>query len=63
MRYRIQIEPLLGHTLCVVTELDDYRGRLTATTKLYTLEGETVSHGGIVEVLGELQRIIGESSP
>ena len=63
MRYRIQIEPMLGCTLIVVTELSDFRGRLTADSKMYTLEGEHASHGGLVEVLGELQRIIGESTP
>jgi hypothetical protein len=63
MRYRIQIEGLMGHTLIVVTEIDSYGGRSTATTKMYTIEGEQASHGGLVEVLGELQRMIGESTP
>lgn len=63
MRYRIQIQGLMGHTLIVVTELDEYGGRVTATTKMYTIEGDSASHGGLVEVLGELQRMIGESTP
>ncbi len=63
MRYRIQTEPMLGCTIVVVSQLDSYGGRTTATTKLYTLEGEIGAHGGLVEVLGELQRLIAESAP
>ena len=63
MRYRIQIEQLLGATLCVVTEVSSNRGRTSMSTKLYTIEGDVMDHGGLVEVLGELQRLIGESTP
>ncbi len=63
MRYRIQIQPMLGHQLIVVTELDEYGGRVTATSKMYTLEAPSAVHGGLIEILGELQRMIGESTP
>jgi hypothetical protein len=61
MRYRIQIEPVMGYTFCVVTTIDDYGGRSTATTKMYTIESGAHSSSDIVELLGELQRTIGES--
>lgn len=60
MRYRIQIEELLDNTLVVVTQIDAYGGRSTHTTRLWTLAGR-FDHGGLVELLGELQRIMGES--
>jgi hypothetical protein len=63
MRYRIQIEPMLGCTLVVVTELDQWKGRLTADSKLYTLDDDIGAHGSIVEILGTLQRMIGETAP
>jgi hypothetical protein len=62
MRYRIQVEPMLGCTLMVVTELSEYGGRLTADSKMYTLDGEVGAHGGLVELLGELQRLVAESA-
>jgi hypothetical protein len=61
MRYRIQIEPMLGCTLCVVTEMDSVGGRYWSTTKLYTIDEEIGAHGSLVEVLGQLQRLIAES--
>lgn len=61
MRYRIQIEPMLGCTLIVVTELSDFRGRMTADSKMYTIDSDIGAHGGFVELLGELQRLIAES--
>jgi hypothetical protein len=61
MRYRIQVEPVMGYTFCVVTTIDDYRGRSTATTKMYTIENDGHPGNDLVEILGELQRTIGES--
>ena len=61
MRYRIQIEELLSNTLVVVTEIQAYGGRSTHTTRLWTLQGD-FSHGGIIELLGELQRVMGEET-
>jgi hypothetical protein len=51
----------MGYTFCVVTTIDDYAGRTTATTKMYTIENADYSRNDIVELLGELQRTIGES--
>jgi len=61
MRYRIQIEPMLDCSLIVVTKLDAWAGRMTAESKMYTLDGDTGAHGDLVEVLGELQRLVAES--
>lgn len=63
MRYRIQIEPLLGTIMVAVTEHDQFRGTVRSSTKLYTLDGDYDSHGGLVEILGELQRMVAESTP
>lgn len=63
MRYRIQIEEMLGCTLCVVTEIVAYGAHANHTTKLYTLDAVFDHHGGLVELLGELQRVIGEVTP
>jgi len=63
MRYRIQVEELLGCTLVVVTEIIAYGGRATHTTKMYTLDATFDNHGGLVELLGELQRVVAESTP
>jgi hypothetical protein len=60
MRYRIQVEPLLGATLVVITKIEVFRERSTHSTRLYTLEGD-FDHGGLTELLGELQRVVGES--
>jgi hypothetical protein len=61
MRYRIQIEPLLGAIIVVVSELDQFRGVTRTATKMYTLDAEVAEHGGFVEILGELQRLVAES--
>ena len=63
MRYRIQIEPMLGATICVVTELYGTPGRSVFSSRLYTIDEEIGQHGGLVEILGELQRLVGESTP
>lgn len=60
MRYRIQIEDMLNCTLCVVSEIVTFRGSTTVSSKMYTLE-ETYTRDGLVELLGELQRVIGET--
>jgi hypothetical protein len=60
MRVRIQIEPLLGATVCVVTKISTQGGIQRHATKLYTLEGE-FSEWDLVELLGQLQREIGET--
>lgn len=61
MRYRIQIEPMLGATICVVTEIYGSVGRMGTHTKMFTIDEEVGDHGGLVEILGQLQRLIGES--
>ena len=61
MRYRIQIEPMLGATVCVVTEVYGTGGRMGSNSKMYMIEEAVGHHGGLVEILGELQRLIGES--
>jgi hypothetical protein len=53
----------MGGVLCVVTTLHERDGYASATSKMYTIEGDVLEHGGLVEVLGELQRLIGESTP
>jgi len=63
MRYRIQVEEMLGCTLCVVTEIVAYGGSANHTTKMYTLDAVFDRHGGLVELLGELQRLVAESTP
>jgi hypothetical protein len=63
MRYRILINPLLDCTLVTVTHTVEDRGRVTHATKLYTIEGWFGADPDLVEVLGELQRTIGESTP
>jgi hypothetical protein len=61
MRYRIQIEPIMGCTLIIVSKFDGFGGRLSSTTKMYTIDEDDVDARDIVEVLGQLQRLIGES--
>lgn len=63
MRYRIQIQPMMDCVVCVVTSLDDYNGRLTSTTKMYTLSESEVHVHRIDEVLAALANLIGESAP
>jgi hypothetical protein len=63
MRYRIVINPLLDCTLVTVTKTEEWRGRVTHETRLYTIEGFFDSHGDLAEFLGVLQRTIGESTP
>lgn len=62
MRYRIQFEPMLGSTLVVVTEVYGTGGRMGTTSKMYVIEEEIGRHGGLVELLGELQRLVAESA-
>ena len=61
VRYRIQISPLLGSTLCVVSTYDDFGSVLRIASKMYTIDEEFGPHGGLVEILGQLQRLVGES--
>jgi hypothetical protein len=61
MRYRIVINPLLDCTLVTVTRTIESRGRVTHTTRLYTVEGYFDPDDGLENFLGELQRTIGES--
>jgi hypothetical protein len=52
---------MLGATVCVVTEVYGTGGRMGSNSKMYMIEEEVGHHGGLVEILGELQRLIGES--
>lgn len=63
MRYRIQIEPMLGATICVVTEIYGSGGRMGTNSKLYTIDDNEDLRAGLVEILGTLQRMVGESAP
>jgi hypothetical protein len=63
MRYRIQIEPLLGSTVCVITEIYGTGGRHSTSSRLYTIQEEIGQHGGLVEILGQLQALVAESAP
>ena len=62
MRYRIQIEPLLGATICVVTEFYGTPGKMGTRSLMYTIEEEVGEHGDLVEILGQLQRLVAESA-
>jgi hypothetical protein len=55
MRYRIQINPLLDCVLVTVTEIHEHKGFISHDTKMYTMDGASAYHGGLVEVLGWLQ--------
>jgi hypothetical protein len=61
MRYRITINPMLDCALVVVQTVREHRGRVNAEQKLYTIPGEWFDDEGLVELLGELQRAVGES--
>jgi hypothetical protein len=63
MRYRIQIVGMLDCTLCTVTEIVEYRGTTSHATKMYTIEGHPEDLDGLVEILGQLQRLIAEATP
>lgn len=63
MRYRIQMEPMLGATICVVTEVYGTAGRMSSHSKMYVIEEGIGEHGTLVDVLGELQRLIAETTP
>jgi hypothetical protein len=63
MRYRIQIQSLMGGVCCVVTEVVDGGGFSSARSKMYMVEGDDLEHSGLVEVLGQLQRLVAESTP
>jgi hypothetical protein len=58
---RIQILPMLGHVVVVVAELDSFGGRQSRTVRMYTFSEDDYDHGGLVELLGLLQRTMGES--
>jgi hypothetical protein len=63
MRYRIQIQPMLDTMLCVIATYDDYGNVMRISSRMYTVSLEQYEHGGLVELLGELQRVVGESTP
>jgi hypothetical protein len=60
MRYRIQIEDMLDHTLVIVTDIVAYGSTQSIHSKMYVLQDVRVADG-LVELLGELQRTIGET--
>lgn len=62
MRYRIQIQPLLGAYLCVISSYEDLSSSTRVTSKMYTIQDSDYGHMELVELLGELQREVGESS-
>jgi hypothetical protein len=61
MRYRIQIESLLDAVICVVTTYEEYGRTMHSRSRLYTLGADEYKSPDLVEILGELQRMIGES--
>jgi hypothetical protein len=62
MRYRIQIQGMLDCTLCTVTEIVEHRGHVSHSTKMYTIQQFPEEPADIIEILGELQRLLGESA-
>ena len=63
MRYRIQIHPLLDCTLVTVTSIEEWRGRTTFSTKMYTMQHSDYGSGELAEVLGFLQQEIVSTTP
>lgn len=61
MRYRIQIESLLDAIICVVTTYEEYGRTLHSRSRLYTLTSDEFHEKDLVEILGALQREVGES--
>lgn len=60
MQYRIVMYPLFDSMVCTVTQWDENRGRLSATTELYTIAD--AQHWGfeLVEMLAQLGLLVGE---
>jgi hypothetical protein len=54
---------MLGATICVVTEIYGSGGRMGTNSKLYTIDDNEDLRAGLVEILGTLQRMVGESAP
>jgi hypothetical protein len=61
MRYRIQIESLMDAIVCVVTSYEEYGRTLHSRSRLYTLAADEFKTQDLVEILGQLQREVGES--
>jgi hypothetical protein len=61
MRYRIQIHPMMGSTLCVVSTYDELGAVCRITTKMYTIDEDFHYGDALVEILGRLQQMMAES--
>lgn len=61
MRYRIQIEGLLGSTLIVVTKFEEYGGTIHGTTRMYTASSDDVHTDRLEEVISWLAMTLAES--
>lgn len=61
MRFKIQVQSLVGHVLVVITEYDEYGPRRSTTQRLYTFPGKVLEQGGLAELLGQLQRELVET--
>jgi hypothetical protein len=61
MRYRIQIEELLGATLFCVTTITSWGGNLNSRTVMYTMEQNEISGNDLPELIGWLAMKMAES--
>jgi hypothetical protein len=61
MRYRIQIEELLGATLFVVTTITSWGGNLNSRSVMYTMEQNEISGNDLPELIGWLAMKMAES--
>jgi hypothetical protein len=60
MRYRIQIQEMLGTTLFAVTSITEYGGHLNATTKMYTMDQTEIHGNDLPEIIGWLAMTMAE---
>jgi hypothetical protein len=61
MRYRIQVEELLGTTLFVVTTITAYGAHYNSTTKMYTMDQTEIAGNDLPELIGWLAMTLAES--
>jgi hypothetical protein len=61
MRYRIQVEEMMGATLFAVTTISTWGGNVNSRTVLYTMEQTEIQGNDLPELIGWLAMKMAES--
>jgi hypothetical protein len=61
--YAIRIYPLMGSWICTVTRICNYGESEHRTTNLYTIDRSTLDVPDAAHLIGELYRLVSETTP